>query len=359
MKGKQHVASILESLAGNISPEMTNMLGQAIGVDGKTLQKGLDVVGPLLTGQMADAAGSEAGLSGLMGTLGKVADAEAAGSFDAGSLLKQFAGSGGGADMMGSLLQMLTGGGAAKADDPLSGFLGSMFGDGMGAVGATLDKKLGFPVSGLIPIVAPFLVSVVSKFMKGDSLDARGVASLLQQERDDFNARGGEVATLVQEAQKAGKDAIAMKARYSAQEWSTVRLAPMAAAGLVMGASRSGGAGLAKEFGAAMLAIEATKKLSDPVSLLSVAFDAPLSQQESDAFTQGAPKEKMVAALTNAVALVGGKDPLALEGYRTLIMNVANAAAEATKEGGFLGIGGKQISDAEAAALSAIKLALN
>jgi hypothetical protein len=352
------MASILESLAGSISPEMTNALGSAIGVDGKTLQKGLDVVGPLLTGQMADAAGSEAGLGSLMGTLGKVADAEAAGTFDVGGLLKQFAGSGGGTDMMGSLLNMMTGGGA-KADDPLSGFLGSLFGDGMGAVGGTLDKKLGFPVSGLIPIVAPFVVSIVSKLWKGSNLDERGVASLLQQERDDFMARGGEVAALVQEAQQAGKDAIALKAKYSAQEWSTVRLAPMAGAALVMGASRSGDTGMAKELAAAMLAIEATKKLSDPVSLLSVAFDAPLSQEEKDVFTRGVGKEKMTAALTSAVALVGSKDALALEGYRTLIMNVATAAAEATKEGGFLGIGGKRVSKEEEVALAEIKAAIS
>jgi hypothetical protein len=353
------MASILESLAGSISPEMTNMLGNAIGVDGKTLQQGLDVVGPLLTGQMADSAGSESGLNSLMGTLGKVADAEAAGTFDPSALLKQFAGSGGGSDMMGSLLNTLTGSGGAAGSDPLSGFLGSMFGDGLGAVGGTLDKKLGFPVSGLIPIVAPFLVKTVSQFMKRGNLDARGVAGLLQQERDNFMAGGGEAATLVQEAQQAGKDAIALKGKYSAQEWSTIRLAPMAAAGVVMGASPSGGSGMAQELGAAMLAVEATKKLSDPVSLLSVAFDAPLSQPEVDAFMQGAPKEKMMAAVRNAVSLVGSKDALALEGYRTLIMNVATAAAEATKEGGFLGFGGKKISKDEEVALAEIKAAIS
>jgi len=66
----------------------------------------------------------------------------------------------------------------------------------------------------------------------------------------------------------------------------------------------------------------------------------------------------MIGALKNAATLLGSKDQSALTGYRTLIMNVATAVAEAAKEGGFLGIGAKQVSDAERAAVAEIKAAI-
>lgn len=42
------------------------------------------------------------------------------------------------------------------------------------------------------------------------------------------------------------------------------------------------------------------------------------------------------------------------EAYRRFVLDVARAAAEAHKEGGFVGIGGKQVSEAEQAAIDDI-----
>jgi hypothetical protein len=47
-----------------------------------------------------------------------------------------------------------------------------------------------------------------------------------------------------------------------------------------------------------------------------------------------------------------------IDAYKRFVMTVAQAAASAHKEGGFLGIGGKQISDAENQALDEISAAL-
>jgi hypothetical protein len=47
-----------------------------------------------------------------------------------------------------------------------------------------------------------------------------------------------------------------------------------------------------------------------------------------------------------------------IDEYKRFVMTVAQAAAAAHKEGGFLGIGGKQISDAENQALDEISNAL-
>ena len=48
-----------------------------------------------------------------------------------------------------------------------------------------------------------------------------------------------------------------------------------------------------------------------------------------------------------------------VEAYKKFVMDVAQAAAEAQKEGGFIGIGGKQISDNEKAALDEVRAALD
>jgi hypothetical protein len=249
-------------------------------------------------------------------------------------------------------------GGGSTARDPISGLLGGLFGNGLGAVGGTLDKSLGFPVSSLIGVAAPALMGVLGKVAKEKNLDANGVAKLLGDESKEFMDKGGDTAVLVQKALKAGDDANALRARYSDQEWSTIRLAPMAAAGLVMAASPSKGTGAAQEIAAALASIEGTKVLSDPTSLLSVAFDAPLSEAERAAFSSGVTKDQMLGALKKATALLGSKESTALTGYRTLITNVATAVAEATKEGGFLGIGGKLVSKEEEAALAQIKGAI-
>jgi hypothetical protein len=50
--------------------------------------------------------------------------------------------------------------------------------------------------------------------------------------------------------------------------------------------------------------------------------------------------------------------PEEIDAYKRFVMTVAQAVASAHKEGGFLGIGGKQVSDAENQALDEISIAL-
>jgi hypothetical protein len=50
--------------------------------------------------------------------------------------------------------------------------------------------------------------------------------------------------------------------------------------------------------------------------------------------------------------------PEEIEAYKGFVLRVADAAARAHKEGGFVGIGGKQVSEAEQAALDDIAATL-
>jgi hypothetical protein len=50
--------------------------------------------------------------------------------------------------------------------------------------------------------------------------------------------------------------------------------------------------------------------------------------------------------------------PAEIDAYKRFVMTVAQTVASAHKEGGFLGIGGKEVSDAENQALDEISSAL-
>ena len=50
--------------------------------------------------------------------------------------------------------------------------------------------------------------------------------------------------------------------------------------------------------------------------------------------------------LRDAIGIVGAKaTPEETDSYKTFVMTVAQAVASARKEGGFLGIGGKQVTE--------------
>jgi hypothetical protein len=69
-------------------------------------------------------------------------------------------------------------------------------------------------------------------------------------------------------------------------------------------------------------------------------------------------KTKSIEALRHLASLLEIKAPEDARAVRTWLMGIGQAAAEASKEGGFLGFGGVQVSDAERATIGEIKSAL-
>ena len=68
----------------------------------------------------------------------------------------------------------------------------------------------------------------------------------------------------------------------------------------------------------------------------------------------------MTEGLREAIAILEQKaTPGGGRAYRHFVMDVAEAAAKAHKEGGFIGIGGKEVSEREQAALDEIEAALD
>lgn len=149
---------------------------------------------------------------------------------------------------------------------------------------------------------------------------------------------------------------MATKADFDAFEWQTVVEGP-ALAGLIVIAAQRGGT-IRESVAMAKAYAEAEKAHGGHDLLGTIASKAPqLDPREFSSLeelnAEGADR------IRNAVATLEGKaTPDELDAYRQFTLTVATRAAEADKSGGFLGVGGERISDAERAALDRIREAL-
>lgn len=141
------------------------------------------------------------------------------------------------------------------------------------------------------------------------------------------------------------------KADFNAEEWDVVRRGPAAAAVMVIAADRGGtlreSLAVGKEY------TQAAQSASGGI-LAEIASDPP----KIDRKHLGTPQELPVRgpqAISEAVSLLESRGtPEDVEAFKRFCLDVAEHAAQATKSGDFLGIGGKRISEAESAALDQI-----
>lgn len=147
------------------------------------------------------------------------------------------------------------------------------------------------------------------------------------------------------------------RADFNAEDWTTIVNGPMYAGLRVVAADRGGTlretlamsrvyesvradgsqAGLLGEIVATPPAVDGRKLDRDPDKLGPLTVDR----------LQAAMRVLEATATTDEV-----------DAYKTFVMTVAQAAASAHREGGVFGIGGRQISDAENAALDEVSSAL-
>jgi Bacterial protein of unknown function (DUF937) len=323
------MATILESLTQVLSSSTAADVGKAVGLEPNLVTKGMGVVGPLLTSALANRASTPSGLSDVM----KLLPADA------------------GSSILGNLGGLLKGGAGAAV-------LSSIFGAGTSAIGGTLNRALGFNASSLLSFAGPLVLGLIAKRAKDSKLDANGVSNLLTTEAAEFQKTGGENARVVREALDAGRQAVQIQGKFSPQQWETVRLAPMAAATVVMLADKSGVVGAAKEISAAADVIADAKKTASPTSVVSLAFDHDFSVDDLSKFVKGRTRADAIAAVRDAIDAVERNSPADVPVFRQLVSDVATHVASASKEGGFLGIGGTLVSPAEQAAIDELRTAI-
>lgn len=350
--------SLLGQLGALATPEVLGQVSKMTGVDTSLLNKGLGAAGATALGSMANSAGSADGLSGLMDMVnkaGSTTSSSSAGGADAISgIMGNILGSGGGNAALGGLLGSVLGGGGGGAAGAMTN---SIMGGGINAISGTLSKSLGFNVAPLLTMAVPALLATVTKAVKGGNLDAYGLKSMLTDQSAAFmtDPANADMAKLVGSALDAGKVSVENQAKYTSAGAAAIKAAPLAAVAMVTAASPSKGDGVASEFAAAAGAISQAAGKSDPTSLLNGIFGGGVSEEDMQGAVDRLGSADPTAVIKAGIDQVSQGNPGEVAAYKSMILGAATSAAEAAKEGGFLGIGGEQVSPAEQAVLDNLR----
>lgn len=165
---------------------------------------------------------------------------------------------------------------------------------------------------------------------------------------------------------------------FTVEEWAEIIAAPTAVGALVVTADPSGPMGLIGEFRAIMSSmkeyVEANAANSPLMAALQEHMTTKPSEEEEEQLKQWAneqqeamkankPKnpeelkqmvrDKTSAALSLLRAKGAGEDDIT--SFKVMTYGIAEAVANASKEGGFLGFGGTRVSAAEQSVLTQIK----
>jgi hypothetical protein len=159
-------------------------------------------------------------------------------------------------------------------------------------------------------------------------------------------------------------DLMTTKSDFTDEEWVRVRRAPFVAGMAISLADPGGPIELAKETSASLKS--ATNPPSREQLLAEVALDIqsmtqdrqnPLSDFKP---TQGSdPRQQMLEELRDVSAIVTSKATAEeAAAFKQWLVTAAQAAADAAKEGGFLGIGAVQVSEGEKSMLDQVRAAI-
>jgi hypothetical protein len=154
------------------------------------------------------------------------------------------------------------------------------------------------------------------------------------------------------------------KSDFTDEEWVRVRRAPLVAGMAVSLADPGGPIEMAKESMASLKS--ATNPPSREPLLADIALDIEsMTQQRQNPLsdlkpTQGSdPRQMIVDELREASALVSSKATAEeTAAFKQWLLASAQAAADAAKEGGFMGFGAEQVSQGEKDMLSQVSTAI-
>jgi hypothetical protein len=144
------------------------------------------------------------------------------------------------------------------------------------------------------------------------------------------------------------------KATFNAEEWDTLLEAPALAALRVVAADRGGTIRESLSLGRAY----AEARRNGGGLLEEIVSSAPRVDPQG-LKDPGALEARANDSIRAALQLLEQKaTPEEVEAYRSFVLSVADTVAHAHKEGGFLGIGGKEVSDSEQAVLDELAATL-
>jgi hypothetical protein len=147
---------------------------------------------------------------------------------------------------------------------------------------------------------------------------------------------------------------MATKADFNAEEWQAIAEAPVLAGVAVAVAEKGGTIREALALGRTYAEIQ--RDDTEGAFVKELASQTP--QMEAERFSS--PQElqsKAFDQIQRALGIVEAKAASEVDSYKELIVRVAERVAAADKSGGFLGIGGTEVSDSERAVLEQIRAA--
>lgn len=162
---------------------------------------------------------------------------------------------------------------------------------------------------------------------------------------------------------------MANKQSFTSEEWTKLLESPMVAGMAVSVAEPSGLWGTLKEVFASGSALAAAKTDASANELIkAVVADFETSEGRSDIqealrmrFAGAKPAEvvqRSLFSLEEVSRLLEAKAPNDAAAFKAWLQGIGQKVAEASKEGGFLGFGGVQVTDAEKATLADINKTL-
>ena len=162
---------------------------------------------------------------------------------------------------------------------------------------------------------------------------------------------------------------MANKQSFTPEEWTKILESTMLAGMAVTAAEPSGLWGLLKEGFASSSALAAAKANSGSSELVKAVIAeyettegrAAIQEALRKRFAGSKPGDAVQRSLDNlreVSAILAAKAPGDAPAFKAWLSSISQKVAEASSEGGFLGIGGVQVSDAEKATLSDIAKAL-
>jgi hypothetical protein len=156
------------------------------------------------------------------------------------------------------------------------------------------------------------------------------------------------------------------KADFTVEEWNQIRRAPFMAGLALVAASPSGPFGVVKEMfavGKMLAEAKAQGSSNDLVKALVADLEAGAREQSAPAELQGKGPDQLrsfaIESCRQAAAVIEKKaKPEEAQGFNQWLVSVGQKVSEAAKEGGFLGFGGTQVSEQEAATIKELSTAL-
>jgi len=156
------------------------------------------------------------------------------------------------------------------------------------------------------------------------------------------------------------------KTAFTTDEWNLLRSVPAILAAGVSTSDPSGLFGTLKEAAGGMKGMVEALKAASGVELAQemLADQSIPGMPDPKSLLGEGNREQQVQSLRKAsfeevrraVDLVASKaTPAEVEAYKGMLMSVATTAANAAKEGGFLGVGGERVSGAEQGFLDELK----